>query len=45
MKFGTKVVVGQQDGVLGVFSWDNWGDVRFMNIIIFIIYLVFFFSS
>ncbi len=27
MKNGTKLVVGTESGVLGIFSWGDWGDV------------------
>ena len=29
LKNGKKLVCGQEDGVLGIFSWDEWGDFRF----------------
>lgn len=27
VKNGQKVVCGMEDGVCGIFSWDNWGDI------------------
>ena len=34
IKHGKKVVCGQQDGVLGVFSWGDWGDIRCLHVFV-----------